>query len=426
MRKPLEVALIGAGNRGYRAFGQYALRYPDRLKVVAVAEPDPVKRARFACAHEIPADNVFHRWESMMQRPQLSMALINTTMDRIHLDSTLAALEVGYHVLLEKPMAASARDCMRIVDAAENAGRVLQICHVLRYTPFFLKLKELVESGSLGDLVSIEHTEHVAYWHMAHSYVRGNWRNADHATPMLLSKSCHDLDILIWMIGSRCERVASFGTLRHFKPENAPLGAPPRCMDGCPAEAKCPYYAPRLYLGMLSDTFGEVISIDPSKESRLQALAEGPYGRCVYLSDNNVVDHQTTIMEFEDGITVSFTMQGHSHDNVRTMRYSGTRGTLRGHTGMNELTVHDYLSGGETLFTPGLTQGGHGGGDWGIIQAFTDALKGQRHPATSASNTLESHLIAYAIEQSRNTGEVVEMDTFKRHLYDNARTIIST
>ena len=425
MIRPIEVVLVGAGNRGERTFGAYALDQPDRMKIVGVAEPDAIKRERFATAHSIPPENVFEMWEDLMARPQLAPALINTTMDRTHVDSTLVALDAGYDVLLEKPMAASATDCVRIVQAAENAGRMLQICHVLRYTSFFRELKVLLDSGALGDIVTVEHTEHVAYWHMAHSYVRGNWRNADHATPMLLSKSCHDLDILVWMLGRRCKRVTSFGALRHFRPENAPSGAPDRCTDGCPAESECPYYAPRLYLELLGDSpLAGSISMDPSLEGRLQALREGPYGRCVYRCDNNVVDHQVLIIEFEGDTTVSFTVQGHSHDNVRTMRYSGTRATVRGHSGLNELTLHDYVSGTEERLSPGLVEGGHGGGDSGLLNAFVDAVRGNGTTETSARNSLESHLIGYAAEEARFTGTVVDMDEYRARIYAAAGVVV--
>lgn len=425
MRSPVEAVLIGAGGRGARAYGAYALRHPDRLKIVAVAEPDPERRDRFARGHEIPGENVFHGWEDMMARPQIAPALINTTMDQMHLDSSLAALDAGYDVLLEKPMATSAADCVRIVQAAEDAGRLLQICHVLRYTPFFRKLKSLLASGALGDLVTVMHSEHVAYWHIAHSYVRGNWRNSEFATPMLLSKSCHDLDILVWMLGRRCKRVASFGELRHFRPENAPPGAPDRCTDGCPVESECPHYAPRLYFDVpQSSSFARAISNDPSLEARMTALREGPYGRCVFRCDNNVVDHQVVMMEFEDGVTVSFTMEGHSHDNVRAMRYSGTRATVRGHTGFNQLRLHDYVSGGEERLVPESVKGGHGGGDWGLMEAFVDAVQGRRDPETSARNSLESHLIGYAAEHARVTGTVVEMDEFRRQAYADAKAAV--
>ncbi|MCY4107559.1 MAG: Gfo/Idh/MocA family oxidoreductase [Chloroflexi bacterium] len=425
MRSPVEAVVIGAGGRGARAYGAYALRHPDRVKIVAVAEPNPERRDRFARDHGISPDNVFHGWEELMARPQIAPALINTTMDRTHLDSSLAALGAGYDVLLEKPMATSAADCVRIVQAAEDAGRLLQICHVLRYTPFFRKLKSLLASGALGEVVTVMHNEHVAYWHIAHSYVRGNWRNSELATPMLLSKSCHDLDILVWMLGQRCKRVASFGELRHFRLENAPPGAPDRCTDGCPVESECPHYAPRLYFDVPEgSSIGRAISNDPSLEGRMQALREGPYGRCVFRCDNNVVDHQVVMMEFEDGVTVSFTMEGHSHDNVRAMRYSGTRATVRGHTGFNQLLLHDYVSGGEERLVPESVMGGHGGGDWGLMDAFVDAVEGRRNPETSAYNSLESHLIGYAAEHARLTGTVVEMEEFRRQAYADAKAAV--
>ena len=334
MNTPVETVLLGAGNRGERTFGAYALARPHRMKIVGVAEPDPIKRERIVATHSIRQENIFSSWEDLMERPQIAPALINATMDLEHFDSTLAALDAGYDVLMEKPMANSAEDCVRIVDAAEISGRQLLVCHEMRYSPFFRELRRVLDSGQMGDIINVEHTEHVAFWHFIHSFVRGAWRNTDVATSALLQKCCHDLDILAWVLGARCTKVASFGGLRHFVAENAPDNAPERCTDGCPVETTCPYYAPWVFIDLLGETeLAKSMFSETSYEGRWRELETGPFGRCAYRCDNDVVDHQVLIMEFEGGISVSFTMQAHSHDNVRTMRYSGTRATVRGHTG---------------------------------------------------------------------------------------------
>jgi len=327
----MEAVMVGAGSRGYAAYGAYALRHPHEIKFVAVAEPFDEKRERFAASHGIPPERCFRSWEDLLEGRQIATALVNCTMDAHHVPSTMAALKAGYHVLLEKPMATTPGDCLRLVRAAEGSRRILQICHVLRYTSFFSTLYDIVNSGRLGEIVTVEHKENVAYWHMAHSFVRGNWRRTDTSSPMLLSKCCHDLDILSWVIGRRCKRVSSFGSLTHFRPDRAGPEIPERCTDGCPIEQECPYSAMKQYLGPHIGWPVSVISVDTSYEARLEAIKTGPYGRCVYRCDNDVVDHQVVNMEFEGGLTVSFTMHGHSHENCRTMRYSGTKATLRGH-----------------------------------------------------------------------------------------------
>jgi predicted dehydrogenase len=336
-------------------------------------------------------------------------------MDQTHIASTLAALQVGYHVLLEKPMATTPVDCVRLVQAAERQGRILQICHVLRYAPFWSILHDVVASGRLGQVVNVEHRENVAFWHMAHSFVRGNWSNSVTSAPMVLAKCCHDMDILNWILGSPVRRLSSFGRLSHFRADQAPAGAPARCTDGCPAQDACPYYAPRQYLRM--DQTGwpiNVITQDLSMAGRLKALREGPYGRCVYRCDNDVVDHQVANLELENDTTLTFTMQGHSYNNVRTMRYDGTRATLRASEATDEIAIHDYLSGREDVIHPRGVGGGHGGGGAGGMNAFIAALRQRDRPAlTSARASLEGHLMAFAAEKARREGAIVDMSAYR-------------
>src|SRR5579872_777399 len=246
---PIEAVLVGAGARGTLAYGATALQHPETLRFVAVAEPNPERRARFARQHGLPAARCFATWEELLAEGRLAPALVCATLDRLHVAPAVAALEAGYDVLLEKPMAPTASECLAMVRAAESTGRLLMVCHVLRYAPFFATLHAIVSSGRLGEIVTIEHRENVAYWHMAHSYVRGNWRNAAISSPMILAKCCHDLDLIVWMTADNpVRRLHSFGSLSHFRPEQAPPGATERCTDGCPAAESCPFYAPRVYL----------------------------------------------------------------------------------------------------------------------------------------------------------------------------------
>ncbi len=420
MTQPVEMALLGAGNRGTHAYGGYALRNPHKVRFVAVAEPDDARRERFADEHDIPPERRFASWQPLIQEPQLAQALLNTTMDRMHVESTTAALRAGYDVLLEKPMAVTAEDCLRLVKTAEREGQLLQICHVLRYTLFWRRLHDIVQSGRLGRVINVDHRENVAFWHMAHSFVRGNWRSSRTSAPMILTKCCHDMDILHWVLGQRVRRMSSFGHLTHFQPQNAPPGAPLRCTDGCPAQDECPYYAPRFYLNRGDAWPANVISLDDSREALLEALRQGPYGRCVYHCDNDVVDHQVVNMELGDDTSITFTMQGHSHNNVRTMRYDGTRATLRASEAADEIVVYDHLTGDEEVYRPGHVAGGHGGGDTGVMNAFLQALTGvQQEPLTSARASLESHLMAFAAEEARLDGEMLDMAAYRQRVEAN-------
>jgi predicted dehydrogenase len=306
---------------------------------------------------------------------------------------------------------------VRLVQAAEERGCLLMICHVLRYTAFFSTLHQILASGRLGKVITVEHRENVVYWHMAHSFVRGNWRNSQIESPMILAKCCHDMDILYWNLGP-VRRMSSFGSLMHYRLENAPPGAPERCTDGCAHWESCPYYAPRMYMRDRSGWPISALAIDTSYEARMEALRSGPYGRCVYRCDNDVVDHMTINMLFEGDVTVTFTMHAFSHENCRTMRYDGTRASLIGHGGKGELTLHDFRTMQERAVPIGTAQGGHGGGDAGLMASFVRALQGEEDALrTSARDSLESHLMAFAAEESRlEGGKLVDMDVYRARI----------
>jgi predicted dehydrogenase len=416
MSQPIEAVMIGAGSRGYHAYGPYALQHPDEIRFTAIVEPHDERRRRFAEAHNVPKERQFRAWEELYAQGQIAQALINCTLDRMHLASTLPALELGYDVLLEKPMVNTLEGNVRLVQTAERTGRLLMICHVLRYTAFFSTLHDIIASGRLGEVITVEHRENVVYWHMAHSFVRGNWRNSEIESPMILAKCCHDMDVLFWNLGP-VTRLNSFGSLVHYRPENAPPGATERCTDGCPVADDCPWYAPRLYLNDYTGWPVSVISEDTGLEARRQALETGPYGRCVYHCDNDVVDHQTVNMEFESGATGVLFMHGHSHEECRTMRYDGTRATLRGKFayGMDDtIEIHDHLTGRVERVSPERGASGHGGGDEGVMAAFVSAVHDASTALTTARESLESHLMAFAAEQARVDGTLLHMDEFRR------------
>jgi len=417
---PVDAVMVGAGNRGRFVFGGYALANPDRLRVVALAEPDDEKREGMAREHGIPLDRRFGDWGELFGESRLAPLAIVATGDTLHVEPTLAALARGYHVLLEKPMAPTPGECVRVVDAAEAAQRMLQIGHVLRYTPFYRRVHEVIESGVLGELVSLDLKEHVAYWHMTHSFVRGKFRNRELAAPIILAKSCHDFDLMVWFMGRPASRVSSFGCLGHFRAAAAPEGAPERCTDGCPVRQDCPHDAERFYLGP-DDEVARIwpwsdVSLDSTREARRRALQTGRYGRCVYRCDNDVADHQVVAVEFAGGATASFTMQGLGSDEERSIRISGTRGELRGvlHSGVIEVSRHGVF--GNERHEVGGSALGHYGGDGGLLDHFTEVLERQAGGEVQASGrvSLESHLIGFAAERARLSGSVIEMEGFRK------------
>ena len=383
MPRPVEAVLVGAGRRGYHNFGQYALNHPDELRYVAVAEPDQESRERFARAHGIPPERRFQSWEGLAARGQLAPVLVNSSNDTTHYVSTMAALDSGYDVLLEKPMATTPTECVSLARATRRLGRKLWVYYEMRNTDFFAKVAGIIQSGRLGGVVAVQHQENVSYSHMAHSFVRGNWSDSRMSGPMILTKCCHDMDLFTWILGRRAVRLSSFGSLLHFRRDQAPHSeVPGRCTDGCPIEEECPFYAPRLYLGDRMGALANAISMEQDYSSRLEALRNGPYGRCVYHSDNDVVDHQAVNMEFEGGLTVSLIMNGHSHKEGRTMRYDGARATLLGrYTKVGpEITVHDHREERTERVSTRLGDE-HGGGDARLMAAFVRTVRGQESEA---------------------------------------------
>jgi predicted dehydrogenase len=475
MSKPVDAVLIGAGQRGADSYAPFALQHPERLRFVAVAEPIAARRERFAAQHQIPRDRQFSSWEELLALPQLGEAALVCTQDHQHTAPALAAMRAGYHVLLEKPMATTPEECRQLVAASQETRRQLHICHVLRYTRHFQKMREIITSGRLGQVIDVAHRENVAFWHMAHSYVRGNWRNREQSSPMILAKCCHDLDILLWLLedapttdtattNAGCLHLSSTGALTHFRAENAPAGAPQRCLDGCPAQATCPYYAPWFYqemapfwrsfastakgfsgwaastylrhpqwmraaariappLRQMTDYRGwplTVLAEDPTPENINHALREGPYGRCVYHCDNNVVDHQVVSMQFAGDISVTLTMHGHSNIEYRTTRIEGTRGRLLAEfgNGGSFIEIDEHRSGAHTrMDTSPADPMGHGGGDPALVSAFLDSIRGTdtstQYAWTTAQQSLASHLMAFAAEQARLEGIVIGAEAFR-------------
>lgn len=399
--------VIGAGDRGvtYSRLGKH------RLIPVAVAEPRDDRRKLFADEFVIPEDRQFRDYKDALEIKKIADICIITTPDELHFEPAKLAIEKGYDILLEKPIANKKDHIIMLKDINSRYGRFIGICHVLRFAPFYVKLKKIIDSGIIGDIVTIEHSEGVGWWHFAHSYVRGNWRDIKKSSPTILAKSCHDMDLLIWLTNKKCMRVFSFGGLKHFKKENAPINSAEYCIN-CELEGECPYSAKKLYMNMdITSWPVTVITDDLSYQGRLKAIKEGPYGKCVYRCDNNAVDHQVVAMEFESGLTASFTMSAFTVPG-RKIRIMGTHGELLG----NEKTIvhSDFRTGKQHIIEVSSEQNsysGHGGGDSAMLNAYLDAL--EKNDLSIFSSTLEesiqSHIIAFAAEESRLTNKPVSL-----------------
>lgn len=404
----VKVLVLGAGSRG-NAYANYSRMHPDELEIVAVAEPDHKRREQFAGRYRIGSESCFSSWEEALSLPKMADAVFVCTLDEFHTQPALKALELGYDVLLEKPMSNQEEECIAIERAARESGRVLTVCHVLRYTPFFQKIKELIHNGEVGKIMTIDLIENVGNWHQAHSFVRGNWRSFEETSPMILAKSCHDMDIISWLIEEPCEWISSFGNLTHFTEANRPSDAPDRCLEGCPHAEECVYYAPKIYLTGNTKWPVDVITTDLTPEGITEALQKGPYGRCVYACDNNVVDHQVVNMEFAGGATASFTMSAFTADMTRQMKIMGTAGQIMADLEKSEIRLHRFGEQEEVRVPVADVEDGvgHGGGDFGVVQNFIRLVNGEGDNLTSAHASLQSHLMCFAAERARKEHCVV-------------------
>jgi predicted dehydrogenase len=422
--KTMTAIIIGAGDRGARAYAPYALTYPNELKIVGVAEPGIERRTELQQAHDIPDEHCYDSWEEVLDSDQkITDIAIICTLDRDHFKPTMRALELGYHVLLEKPMSPDPLECIVMEQAAKKYNRQLTIGHVLRYTEFWSTIKKVIVKGEIGEVVSLQLNENVEVMHMSHSFVRGNWNNKEKSSPMILQKSCHDMDIISFVMGKKCKRISSYGSLMHFKEENAPFGAPQRCLDGCPAELECSFHAGRYYLGE-GKGWAKKFTEDYTNEGIVKALQETPYGKCVYRSDNNVVDHQVVNMEFEGGATATFSMCGFTREQTRIVQIMGTKGEIRGNMEENSISIFNFLTKHETVIKFDNPVGGHGGGDNGIMRTFLQEIQfgNNGHSVSSASASVRSHLIAFAAEDSRlNEGQSINIDKYYQSLLENIK-----
>jgi predicted dehydrogenase len=415
--KPVSFIVAGAGGRG-TGYAAYATHHPALAELVGVAEPRETPRLRLATDHDIAPENIFLDWKEAAAREKFADAVVITTQDAMHTEPAIAFAEKGYHLLLEKPMAPTADECRRIVDAVKANGVMLAVGHVMLYTRYTQALRRVLDEGAIGEIVSIQHLEPVGFWHQAHSFVRGNWRNEAESSFMLLAKSCHDIDWLRYIMGERCVAVSSFGSLKHFRQAEKPAAAGDalRC-TACDFEPECPYSAKKLYLGNLAQGKTgwpvNVLTFDLTEAGVLAALESGPYGRCVYECDNDVVDNQVVNLEFAGGKTAGFTMTAFAMAGHRRTSIFGTRGEIYGN-GV-EIRVTDFLTGQtrtiDTAATDSTILGGHGGGDLGLMGAFIKAVA-DNDPSgllSGPDETLESHLMVFAAEQARREQRVVAM-----------------
>lgn len=417
VKKVLTVAVIGCGSRGF-CYGNPMSKRVDKYKIVSVCDISSEKLTRAKNTFNLD-DTALFLDEKEFFKQRRADVLVLSTQDRDHVRQCVRALELGYDVLLEKPISPLKEELEELLLAQKKYGGKVVVCHVLRYAPGFVKVKELLDSGVIGELVRIEALEQVAYWHQAHSFVRGNWRNDNETSPMIMQKCCHDLDLLQYYVGAKCKSVYSVGSLKFFKKENQPNGASDRCAD-CKYINDCAYSAENLYVKRwkkmgspkFSWPYNVVDSTNPNTEESLRlAYTQNAYGRCVFACDNNVVDNQAVMMTFENGVEASLIMTAFTAGPGRRMTLHGTLGTIELYDDKDLLKVSVYGKDATEYKLSELIQGddefSHGGGDVRLVDDFYEVVVNGQKSGTSLEGSVESHLMALASEESRKTGKVV-------------------
>lgn len=418
---PLSFAIIGCGGRA-RAYTEVTKLMPDRYQVVAAADPNPEKLRLIQTLVPNRKLQTFANDHELLAAGKLADIMIIGTQDSYHVQPCIEAMRLGYDILLEKPIATNFPEVAKLNQEAQRLGRRVLVCHVLRYTPFYTKVKSLLDSGAIGRICTLNATEGVGLFHQAHSYVRGHWSVVEKSSPMIIAKCCHDLDIISWLVDARCEQVSSFGSLSHFTADNAPAGAPDRCIEGCPVAESCIYDAQR-YLTDERRWLQWVFDggVDAPDEEIKAWLRTSPWGRCVYRCDNTAVDRQTVNLNFSNNINATLTMT--AFDNGRSLEIRGTEGVLLAGTAVKRLAGHDiavtnHRSGETEYHDVGSEEGayvGHGGGDFGLV----DALDGEWQKPDAADmrssiqRSIESHAMGFAAEESRLKGQVVNLEEFR-------------
>ncbi|MFY7652190.1 MAG: Gfo/Idh/MocA family protein [Chitinophagaceae bacterium] len=398
--KPVTAITLGAGNRG-NVYGNYAAANPANLKIIGVAEPIAIRNERYAQKHGIAPENRFNTWEDVFTKPKMADAIIITTPDDLHYGPCMKALAMGYDVLLEKPISPSEAECRNILALAKKTKRIVAVCHVLRYAPYFVEMKRIIDSGVLGKLISVQHFEPIEHIHMSHSFVRGNWHNSKQTAPIILAKSCHDLDIIRWLVNKPAKSIYANGSLNWFTAVNAPEGSTDRCTNGCKVEATCPYSALKIYHQKRIWLHHFDLPEDKTQhgEAIMHYLKNSNFGRCVYKMDNDQPDHYVANILFDDAITVSFSMEALTSYHGRRTRIMGGLGDIVGD--MNSFVYTNFLTGDKTEWKQQTDS--HGGGDWRLVENWVEAVAKQNPSLLTSTidQSIESHIMGFMAEKSR-------------------------
>ncbi len=433
-KKPVTAIIVGGGHRSF-TYAQLAIDDPDMLKIVGIADPNPDRRKKAMELFGFGEECCFKSAEELAAVPKFADAIINGTMDHQHVDTSVPLLEKGYDMLLEKPFSVNIDEMKTLLQTVRKNKNKVMICHVLRYSPFYRTVKEKIRSGAIGDVINIQTAEHVSYHHLSTSYVRGKWGNSDYCkTSMLLAKCCHDIDILMWLMDKvKPIQVNSYGSIFQFKPQNAPEESGTRCLVDCPLVDCCDFSAKRIYLdhprrwAMYVWDALEGLDHEPTMQDKENLLkGDSPYGRCIFKSDNNVVDHQSVLFQFANGATATHNMVGGTARSTRTIHVIGTKGEIYGDFESSTLHLQTIMTESPTGFAyeevdlGTFSEDSHGGGDIGLITDFVHYIRDgiQSVECTAIENSVSGHLAVFLADKSMQECGKPQAFDFSDYLLD--------
>lgn len=419
MKNIINVAIIGVGSRGGEVYGKLMFDLPKKYKITALCDINQETLTYYQKKFALKKKDTFLTEEEFFKEKRADL-LVVATMDNDHVRQALIGLKLGYNILLEKPISKNKEELLTLLKTAKEVKRKVIVCHVLRYAPAFVKTKELLDSGKIGQLITINAYEKVAYWHQAHSFVRGRWKSSEETVPMILAKCCHDLDLLTYYANSKAKSVSSIGELSYFNEKNAPKYATKYCYS-CPKVDECIYSAKRIYLTDKPSVLktmdlndwpqNTVVNMPVTKIKLEKALRKGPFGRCVFYCNNDVVDNQIVMINFKNNVKATLTM---SAFNTGGRRYtlSGTKGEIVLDESNDTLTLEIF--GGKTyhydMAKLSKNHANHGGGDLCLVNDLYNILTGKQKATSGLDVSIESHLIAIASETSRlKGGELIKL-----------------
>lgn len=418
--------VVGYGNRG-QVYADYSLDCPDEFGVAAIVDPNPFKLEEAQKRYGLSKDRLFKSFNEFVAAKVPCDFAINATMDQYHYETAMQILNAGYDMLMEKPIVANREQLLEIQACAKEHGCKVFVCHVLRYTPYYKKIKQLLNEGAIGEIMTMELNEHVVVAHYLAAYDRGKWNSeANCGSGFLLAKSCHDLDIMCWLNNASApKKVSSFGGRKLFVKENMPEGASEFCYQ-CKHEKECPYSAPKQYLDLNAMPF--LVWNDLNKpldeitqEEKEEFLKWHNYGRCAYIAGGDLVDRQNIIVEFENGSCCTFTLVGGTTKPDRYLHIVGTKGEIEGKLEENKFVLRKYDR--NVFFAQGdeidisnevinnAKYGGHSGGDFAIMHDLVAYLNGDESSVsiTKLEDSINGHLCVYAAEKSRKENVIVSI-----------------